>query len=33
MSKLSTPLEWYTEKRKVSELIPFEYNPRKRTLL
>lgn len=31
MSNLSTPLEWYTEKRKVSELIPYEYNPRKRT--
>lgn len=29
--KLNAPLEWYTEKRKVSDLIPYEYNPRKRT--
>lgn len=29
--KLLAPLEWYTEKRKVSDLIPYEYNPRKRT--
>lgn len=29
--KLLSPLEWYTEKRKVSDLIPYEYNPRKRT--
>lgn len=31
MSELLAPLEWYTEKRSVSELIPYEYNPRKRT--
>lgn len=24
-----SPLEWSTEKRKVSDLIPYEYNPRK----
>lgn len=26
--KLLSPLEWYTEKRKVSELVPYEFNPR-----
>jgi DNA modification methylase len=26
---LLAPLEWSTEKRKVSDLIPYEYNPRK----
>lgn len=30
-NKIIAPLEWYTEQRKVSELIPYEYNPRKRT--
>jgi ParB-like chromosome segregation protein Spo0J len=28
---LLAPLEWSTEKRKVSDLIPYEYNPRKLT--
>lgn len=28
MTDLNTPLEWYTEKRKVKELVPYEYNPR-----
>jgi len=23
------PLEWHNERRKVSELIPYEFNPRK----
>ncbi|CAA0157127.1 DNA modification methylase [Tenacibaculum maritimum] len=27
--KLLAPLEWSTEKRKVSDLIPYDYNPRK----
>lgn len=27
--QLLSPLEWYTEKRKVKDLIPYEYNPRK----
>ncbi len=27
--KILAPLEWYTVQRKVSELIPYEYNPRK----
>lgn len=31
MSEILAPLEWYTEKRVVSQLIPYEYNPRKRT--
>ena len=31
MDKLLSPLEWYTDKRRVSDLIPYEYNPRKRT--
>ena len=22
------PLEWHNEKRKVKDLVPFEYNPR-----
>lgn len=26
--QLLEPLEWYTEKRRVRDLIPFEYNPR-----
>lgn len=30
-NKLLAPLEWYTDQRKVSDLIPYEYNPRKRT--
>lgn len=30
-NKLLAPLEWYNDKRKVSDLIPYEYNPRKRT--
>lgn len=28
MSELIAPLEWNTEKRKVKDLIPYEYNPR-----
>jgi DNA modification methylase len=28
MSDVIAPLEWYTEKRKVKDLIPYEYNPR-----
>ena len=28
MNKLQAPLEWHTEKRKVRDLIPYEYNPR-----
>lgn len=28
---LLAPLEWSTEKRRVSDLIPYEYNPRKLT--
>lgn len=28
MKELIAPLEWTTEKRKVKDLIPFEYNPR-----
>ncbi len=28
MSELLAPLEWYTEQRKVSELIPCDFNPR-----
>ena len=31
MDELIAPLEWYTEQRRVSELIPYAYNPRKRT--
>lgn len=31
MDELIAPLEWYTEQRKVSDLIPYSYNPRKRT--
>lgn len=31
MAKKLVPLEWYTEKRKLKELIPFEKNPRKLT--
>lgn len=27
-NELLPPLEWHTEKRKVKELVPFEYNPR-----
>ena len=29
MNELLAPLEWYTVQRKVSELVPYEYNPRK----
>lgn len=28
---LTAPLEWRTEKRKVKDLVPYEYNPRKLT--
>lgn len=28
MNNILAPLEWYTEKRKVKDLIPYEYNPR-----
>ena len=31
MSELLAPLEWHTEKVKVKELVPCEYNPRKIT--
>ena len=29
MQEILAPLEWYTVQRKVSELVPYEYNPRK----
>ncbi|MDT9499140.1 DNA modification methylase [Capnocytophaga canimorsus] len=29
MKDLLAPLEWYTVQKKVSELVPYEYNPRK----
>ncbi|MFK8302680.1 ParB N-terminal domain-containing protein [Capnocytophaga stomatis] len=29
MKDLLAPLEWYTAQRKISELVPYEYNPRK----
>ena len=29
MREILAPLEWYTVQRKVSELVPYEYNPRK----
>ena len=28
---LLAPLEWHTEKRKVKDLVPYNYNPRKIT--
>lgn len=31
IKKLKAPLEWHTEQRRVSDLVPYEYNPRKRT--
>lgn len=31
MDDLIVPIEWTTEKRKVMDLIPYEYNPRKLT--
>jgi len=31
MSKTLAPLEWHTEKRKVKDLVPYNYNPRKIT--
>jgi ParB-like chromosome segregation protein Spo0J len=30
-NKKIAPLEWYNEKRKVKDLVPFEFNPRKLT--
>ena len=30
-NKKVAPLEWYNEKRKVKDLVPFEFNPRKLT--
>ncbi|SDT15587.1 site-specific DNA-methyltransferase (adenine-specific) [Maribacter dokdonensis] len=29
--QIEKPLEWHTEQRKVSELVPYKYNPRKIT--
>ena len=31
MSKLLAPLDWHTEQRKVKDLVPYNYNPRKIT--
>ena len=31
MNKILAPLEWHTEKLKVKELVPYDYNPRKIT--
>lgn len=31
MTQLLAPIEWHTEKRKVIDLIPYNYNPRKLT--
>ena len=28
---LQAPLEWSNEQRKVSDLVPYEFNPRKLT--
>lgn len=30
-NQILSPLEWHTEKRKVKDLIPYEYNPRRLT--
>ena len=31
MTAILAPIEWYTEQRKVLDLIPYEFNPRKLT--
>lgn len=31
MNNILAPLEWHTEQRKVSDLVPYNYNPRKIT--
>ena len=31
MNETITPLEWHTEQRKVKDLVPYNYNPRKIT--
>ena len=31
MSETLAPLEWHTEQRKVKDLVPYNYNPRKIT--
>ena len=30
-NKILSPLEWTNEKRKVKDLVPYEFNPRKLT--